>query len=175
MIDKNHEDETLPVPRKRVFVLDDGTFVVQWEAHRVQSLLSGRYFQYKKERFGAAISDYELNQLRNNGTISHYDDELVYLSPQPNTIHQLPTRSYYLNTRLPKSERYNVENALSDADLLEKFAVRVQEIFVIIRGESGMPFVSFDDAERAREYLVAQLPHIFEQTVVAFMEINNST
>jgi len=166
-----HEDETIPVPRSRVFVLADGTFVVQWEKNRVQSLLSGRYYQYSDERFGAAISNYELNQLKNSNVVYHYDDELVYLSSASSVIQQAPTRSFYLNTALNKTYRYDVETALKNTDLLQRFSVRVQESFVIIRGPAGMPFATFDDAERAREILLSQMPDLFPQMAVAFVEI----
>ncbi|MDQ7025060.1 MAG: hypothetical protein Q9P44_05820 [Anaerolineae bacterium] len=164
--------ETIPVPRTRIFVLDDGTFVVQWEVNRVQALVNGRYYSYDSERYGNAITDWELNQLKNSGVVDDYDTELVYLSPLPTIAAQIPTRSFYLNTTLPKSKMKEVEELLEKEGLTDKFAVRVQGIFTIIRGRSGRIFITFDEAERAREILLECAPALLRDTVVAFVEIN---
>lgn len=168
-----HDHEKIPVPRTRVFVLSDGMFVVQWEENRVQDLLSGRYYPYSEAQFGNAISDYELSQLQNSGIVEDFDEELVYLSPSVNTSPHAPMRTYYLNTTLPKSHMEQVHQALDRKQLLDRFSVRVQEIFVIIRGPSGVAFTSYDEAERAREVLFDQLPELLGDTVVAFVEINS--
>lgn len=164
------EKESLPVPRTRVFVMDDGSFVVQWEENRVQALLSGRYIPYSEDRFGNAITDYELNQLKNTGVVVDYDDELVHLSPMTNTI--IPSRSYYLNTTLPKSRVQEVRDALEQFELQDLYSVRLQEIFVIVRARAGMAFSSFDEAEHAREALAGIAPDLFGGTVVAFVEVS---
>lgn len=171
-MNRNKETETIPVPRNRIFVLDSGTFVVQWEENRVQELMNGRYQNYSLERFGNAISDYELNQLKTSGIIASYDAELVYLLPSPTVTAPHAARSYYLHTTLHKTHMQAVENALITAQLHDRFSVRVQEIFVIIRGKAGMAFASFDDAEHAREILVEKLPDLLKDMVVAFVEIN---
>lgn len=167
-----NEQETIPVPRTRVFVMDDGTFVVQWEENRVQALLSGRYYPYDPERYGNAISDFELNQLRNSSVVDHYDEELVYISPLPNIAAQVPPRTFYLNTTLSKDKMQEVTAALDKAGLSERFSVRVQELFVIIRGQAGLAFPTLDDAERAREMLDEQFPELLSDMVVAFVEVN---
>lgn len=173
-MNKYQGEDTIPVPRPRVFVMDDGTFVVQWEENRVQGLLTGRYYSYSVDQFGTRITDYELKQLRDSGVVNHYDDELVYISAVSPIMAQNSTRSYYLNTTQPKSELTYIENALRMANLLDEYAVRVQQGFVIIRGTTGIPFRTFDDAERARETLVAQLPDLLGNLVVAFVEVNKS-
>ena len=167
-----YDQEKIPVPRNRIFVLSDGMFVVQWEENRVQDLLSGRYYPYSEGHFGNAISDYELKQLQNSGIVEDYDDELVYLSHSVNTSPHAPLRTYYLNTTLPKKQMGQVRQALDEIDLLDRFSVRVQEIFVILRGPSGVAFNTFDDADRARETLIEQIPELLGDTVVAFVEIN---
>lgn len=165
-------EENVPIPRKRLFVLDDGRFVIQWEENRVQDLLSGRYTPYSDEAFGNAITDYELNQLKNSDIVADYDEHLIYLQPDINTAVTVAGRTYYLNTTLPKSQVEIVKKAISSEELAGKFSVRVQEIFVIIRGPSGMAYQNFDDAERAREVLVDYDPELLGKTVVAFVEIN---
>ncbi|GAB5490032.1 MAG: hypothetical protein Phog2KO_02470 [Phototrophicaceae bacterium] len=165
-------EENIPIPRKRLFVLTDGRFVIQWEENRVQDLLSGRYTSFVDEDYGNAITDYELNQLKNSGIVADYDEHLIYLQPDISTTATTSGRTYYLNTTLPKSEVEIVKNILATDALAEHFSVRVQEIFVIIRGPSGTAFQNFDDAERAREILIDHNPDILGGTVVAFVEIN---
>lgn len=164
--------ENVPIPRKRLFVLTDGRFVIQWEENRVQDLLSGRYTQFGDADFGNAITDYELNQLKNSGIVAEYDEHLVYLQPDISTAVTTPGRTYYLNTTLHKSQVEAVNNTLERGEFDHKFSVRVQEIFVIIRGPSGTAFQDFDDAERAREILVEYDAELLGNTVVAFVEIN---
>lgn len=161
--------DVIPVPRSRVFVLKDGAFVVQWELNRVQRMTDGRYIPYTIEQFGSAISDYELKQLLNTKLIADYDDDHVYISPLSNT-QTYSGRSFYLNTTLQKSRLPDVEDAMQQARLDRQFSVRIQEIFVIIRGELGLPFRSFDEAEQARELLAARFPELLGNLVVAFIE-----
>lgn len=163
------DQDVIPVPRSRVFVMVDGSFVVQWEQNRVQRLVDGRYVPYREDQFGSAIMDYELNQLRNTRLIADYDEEHVYISPFSNA-QVYSGRTFYLNTTLDKSRYEEVLRAVNDAGLMGSYAVRMQEIFVIIRGASGMPFQSFDEAEKAREVLAARLPELLGDMVVAFME-----
>jgi len=171
MTNMNQQD-SIPVPRKRVFVLDDGTFAVQWEAKRVQELLNGKYRVYdNKQDFGTAISDYELSQLKEAGIVDIFDSELVYLSPLPTMIPSEPTRSYYLNTTLAKSEIRTVQQALGSAGLEDRYSVRMRQGFVVIWSQNGVAFSSFDEAERAREMLSSQLEPMLSELIVAFVEI----
>jgi hypothetical protein len=169
------EQNTIPVPRSRVLVLDDGAFVVQWELTRVQDLLTGKYRVFADEETGEAISDYELNQLKNKGVIARYDTDLIHLCPTPDIFFHSSTRSYYLNTALPRTQKNEVESQLQAAELDSKLSVRVQERFVIIRGINGMPFPGFDEAEKARELLMARAPEFFKTTIVAFVEVIPAT
>ncbi len=169
---KYQEQDKIPVPRKRLFVLTDGRFVIQWEENRVQDLLSGRYSPFSDDDFGNAITDYELNQLQNSGVVADYDDHLIYLQPDlSTTASNTPGRTYYLNTTIHKSRVDEVRAAIASDELAKQYSVRVQEIFVIIRGASGMAYQNFDDAERAREYLLEHYPELLGKTVVAFVEI----
>src|SRR6187551_2881135 len=113
----NTEQDRIPVPRARIFVLRDGTFVVQWEENRVQALLSGRYHAYSDDQFGTSINDYELHQLKNSGVVDDYDEELVYLAPSISANASTPNRSFYLNTTLHKSQMESVRVALEQQNL----------------------------------------------------------
>lgn len=168
---KYQDEEKIPVPRKRLFVLNDGRFVIQWEENRVQDLLSGRYSPFSEDDFGNAITDYELNQLQNSGVVADYDDHLIYLQPDVSISASTPGRTYYLNTTLNKSRVQEVRDVIAKAEFAHNYSVRIQEIFVIIRGHSGMAYHNFDDAEHAREILIEHYPELLGKTVVAFVEV----
>lgn len=173
MMNNYHEEETVPVPRKRIFVLKDGRFVIQWEENRVQDLLLGRYSAYSESDFESAITDYELNQLKNSGVVADYDESLVYLQPDVNTDVSNAGRTYYLNTTIPKSRVKEVTGMIESVpEIADEFSVRIKEIFVIIRGRSGIAYQNFDDAERAREVLIETFPDLLADTVVAFVDVN---
>lgn len=168
----DHDDyELIPVPRNRLFVLLDGTFVVQWEEHRVQDLLDGRYRPYSTADYGSEINNWELEQLRKAGIIAAYDDALVQVCASPSLTTEMPSRAYYLHTTLAKSLYPDVVTAIAAQGLEHRFSVRVQDQFVVIRGKNGVPFKSFDEAEKARETLLQTPGDVLAETVVAFVEI----
>lgn len=166
-----NSQDSIPIPRDRVFVLVDGTFVVQWEDNQVQNLLNGKYRVFSQRYFGSAITDYELNQLKNAGVIDNYDADEVYLCASPDIAPRSPGRSYYLNTIRPKAELEDIRAALVAEALLDRFSVRLRDDFVVIWGKNGIAFNQFDDAEKARELLSTRMPELFKETVVAFIEI----
>jgi hypothetical protein len=166
-----NEHEAIPVPRNRIFVLSDGAFVVQWEANRVQELLSGRYRNFSPGSEANSITDFELSQLKARRIVTDYNADLIYLHPTPDIVLDQPVRSFYLNTALLRTERGVVEQALSRLNLMDTISVRQQERFVILRGPNGIPFISFDEAEKIREMLINREPQVFQQTVVAFVEV----
>jgi hypothetical protein len=174
----NVEIEALTIPRHYIFVLVDGTFAVRWSKTSIQELESGHYSVYHKKDFGASITDYELEQLKRAGLVEKYDKEQVTLCPLPERqqskwlspweAHRI--RSYYLNTTLPESLLEDVINLLEEMGLADKFAARARDGFVILRGNKGISFQKFDDAEKARFALAKKAPDAFANTVVAFIE-----
>lgn len=174
-----------PVPRHSVFILSDGSFVVQWDESRVQELLSGRYRTYETGDFGHAITDYELNQLKAAGRVEHYNRQYVWLFSLPETgrfeyeakaheHNQNRVRSYYLNTTLPKSELADIEKLLKSLALDSDFLARNRGDLVAILGKNGAPFRQIDEAERAQKLLVARAPEMFKHAAIAFIETTNS-
>ena len=171
-------EETVQIPRSRVFVLVDGTFVVRWSEKRVQELESGTYRTYNKWDFGAPITDYELQQLLNVGLVEYFDQESVTLQPLPEYRNNNPMtaweanriRSYYLNTRLPGSLLDDVVDLLEEMGLSAGFDARVRDDFVVLRGSRGLSFSKFDEAEKARLLLAQRAPDAFANTVIAFIE-----
>ncbi|RMG76142.1 MAG: hypothetical protein D6711_04545 [Chloroflexi bacterium] len=175
---ENELEDHDAVPRSRVFVLLDGTFVVRWSDNRVQELETGHYRIYQKRDFGASITDYELHQLQVAGLVEAYDKDYVWLCPLPERRlldgltewERNRTRSYYLNTVLPGSHLKAVNNCLNDLQLADEFMARIRDDFVVLWASKGMAFYKFDDAEKARHLLIAKAPDMFQKTVVAFVE-----
>ncbi len=166
---------SLPVPRSRVFVTLDGLFVVQWEQNRVQDLLSGKYHPYSDERFGSAVTDWELNQLKSKSIVEQYDSDYVYLTLRPDeTVNPLANRSFYIYTHIEKSQQKWVEQQLADAGFEERFVVRVRDQYIAIRGQAGATFSDFMVAERERELLAQKLPDLFSEAAIAFVELTNA-
>lgn len=163
-------NELVPVPRHRVFVLNNGTFVVQWEEKRVQSLLTGKYHAYDTNQQTDPITDYELNQLINVGIVHDYDSKLVHLSPKYRSIAQSnASRTYYVNTTLTADHLPDVEAILKEIGLDDRFSVRLQKPYVVIRNKNGLGFLTFDSAEKAREVLAQQA--LLSRVVVAFTDM----
>lgn len=163
--------ESISIPRSRIFVLVDSTFVVQWEENRVQELLNGRYRAYDGSQFGNAITDFELNQLVRANVVEHYDAELVSLSSLSNIMPETPSRVYYLNTILSQESLKPVQDALKALGLSDELTARLRHDFVVIWKKDGAAFYRFDDAERNRENLMLDLPDLFGDIVVSFVEI----
>lgn len=165
------DQESISIPRSRIFVLDDSTFVVQWEENRVQELLNGRYRNYDESLFGNAITDFELNQLVRANVVDHYDAELVSLSSMSNIMPETPSRVYYLNTTLGRESLKVVQEVLAEMTLGDSLTARLRQDFVVIWKKDGAAFYRFDDAERARERLMIKSHNIFGDTIVSFVEI----
>jgi two-component system, cell cycle response regulator DivK len=169
------------VPRHLVFILGDGTFIVQWDENRVQELLSGRYRPYHSDDFGHAITDYELNQLKAAGRVEHYNKYFVWLyalpessriqvQPKPIEVRLDRVRTYYLNTTLPKSQLRTVESLLTDAGISDDFLARIRGDLVVVLGRNGVPFRLLTDAEKAQKQLQSNIPDAFKDMVIAFVE-----
>ncbi|MBZ0298221.1 MAG: response regulator [Anaerolineae bacterium] len=168
-----------PVARRSVFILADGSFVVQWDEHRVQDLLSARYRTYDDKDFGHFITDYELNQLKAAGLVEQYDRQYVWLFalpekgryPYDREYHSHGrVRSFYLNTTLPESRMAEVEAALQSNHLDGDFLARVRGSLIAILARNGAPFRQLKDAERAQKLLFTKAAGLFQNTAIAFVE-----
>jgi hypothetical protein len=170
------DDQNEPIVRTRMFVLLDGVFVVKWDDTMVQELLTGKYRKFDRREFGAYITDYELNQLRQAGVVQRFDREQVWLSPAMERSRyyqsqvQTRVRAYYLNTTFGAVQRDSIEDSILELGLDDVLDVRLRDDFVVIFAENGRAFGSFDEAENARQQLVETLPAVFGETVVAFVE-----
>jgi len=173
------------VSRYHVFILADGTFVVQWGETQVQDLLSGRYRAFDYHDFGHSITDYELSQLKAAGRVEHYNRNYVWLYalPEQGRFAELKTqdrsrnrvRSYYLNTTLPSSQLETIQSLLNSLGMAEEFLARVRGDLVVILGKNGAPFAQLTDAENAQKLLVSKAEDTFRDTAVAFIESTSTS
>ena len=175
------------VPRETVFILADGTFVVQWDEKQVQDLLSGQYRVFNDDDYGHSITDYELNQLKAAGRVEHYNRQYVWLFALPEVgrfshgvrEYKSPDRRvrvYYLNTTLPNTQLATVNQVLSEKGLDAHFLARSRGDLVAILGRNGIPFRHLKEAERAQKQLIHTAPDTFRHTAIAFVEtVSNGT
>ncbi len=175
-----------PVARSTVFILSDGSFVVQWDESRVQELMTGRYRPFADGDFGHVITDYELNQLKAAGRVEHYNRQYVWLYALPEAgrydyesrtpfYAQRRTRSYYLNTTLSKEHLQEVQSKLEAIGLDSEFLARQRSDLVAILGKNGAPFRSLQEAETAQKFLIGKASALFQYTAIAFVETTNTT
>jgi CheY-like chemotaxis protein len=170
------------IVRHQVFMLADGTYVVQWDDKRVQELLTGEYREYDHQRdFGHAITDHELKQLKVGGRVEHYTRQYVWLNSLPERgrfanrrvlDRGYRVRVYYLNTTLPESQLSAINRLIFNLNLEEHFqAVKRSGLVVVMRsGEHAFP--SLEDAEEAQQLLTELAPDLFTGLEVAFTEID---
>jgi len=168
--------------RVRVFVLADGTSVVQWDEKRVQELLSGQYRHYDHQRdFGHAITDYELNVLKANGRVEHYTQKYVWLFPLPEAgrhEHRVldglgKVRGYYLTTGSPKSELTRIRALLETLGLLDILRPSVRGNAVVLHDPHGQLFSNIEEAEQTQQKIIPLAKDLFGEISVAFVEMNN--
>lgn len=176
--DINQSVQSSAINRQQVFVLIDGTFVVRWQANRVQELETGAHRAYTKADYGAPVTDYELKQLQSAEIVERFDDEQVWLNPSPphyqmqyKTLwEQMRSRAYYLHTALSAKRFAEVTQVLEAHQLTNVFYPRLRDGFVVLWGQNGRAFHKFDDAEALRHMLIAIAPDILSDVVVAFVE-----
>jgi CheY-like chemotaxis protein len=169
------------VPRHFVFVLEDGTFVVQWDETRIQELLTGNYKYFDENDFGHQINDYELNQLKAAGRVEDYNRNYIWLYalPERQRFTNIKTqersgnrvRSYYINTTLPTNDLPVIESKLAEIGLADEFTAFGKGNLIAVMGKEQVPFSQLRDAENAQKKLLSRAPDLFEHSAVAFIEI----
>ncbi len=171
-----------PIARHLIFTLQDGSFVVQWDQNRVQDLLSGRLVPFEDKDYGHAITDFELDQLRDAGRLSHYDRSFIWLHALPEgdrfahfQVRQETSgrvRYFYLNTTLPKEYLDMVHRRLEELGLQESYTAREEGGLVAIMNQDGHPFTRLADVEGAQNMLRRAAPQLLQDAAVAFVEFN---
>jgi CheY-like chemotaxis protein len=168
------------VPRHLVYILTDGTFVVQWEENRVQELIGGKYRPYQVEDVGHVITDFELNQLKAAGRVEHFNKYYVwlYMLPEQQRINLLKVtdkrvdfvRKYYLNTMYPASELRHIQNLLIELGISNDYFARSRDGHVILLAKNGQPFRRLNDAEKGQHILQSLKKEFFKNLIISFVE-----
>jgi hypothetical protein len=70
-----------PVNRDWVYVLQDGTIVIEWEEGTLQDIQTGDFLH--QGAFGHPVQDNELERLRLTGRVESFDTRTVYLRALP--------------------------------------------------------------------------------------------
>mgnify|MGYP000256379731 CR=1 FL=1 len=170
------------VPRYLVFVLGDGTFVVQWTETHVQELLSGHVRPYRNSDFAHPIHDDELDRLKAAGSVEYYNRGFVWLYALPERRRFVPEpriqertsdriRGYYLNTTLPETELDYARHLLNATGLATSYEAKITSSLVAIFSRNGMPFRNLRDTEQALSHLQTAIPGEFDATVIAFLDL----
>lgn len=168
------------IPRHFVFIMVDGAFVVQLGDNRGQDLFTGNFCTLSDDRYGHAITDHELNQLKTAGRVEHFNRNYVWLTalPEPHVYEQRTTqermpnrvRLYYINTTLPKSKLNVVQGMLAGLGLSDEVMAADRSDLVAIVGKNEKPFAELKEAENIQKELTSRAPHLFDKSVIAFIE-----
>lgn len=73
----------MPISRQWIFILKDGTPVVEWEDGLVQDLLTGQFVHSAQGDYSHPIRDDELEMLRRAGRVDYFDARQVYIYSLP--------------------------------------------------------------------------------------------
>jgi hypothetical protein len=73
----------MPISRQWIFVLNNGSPVIEWEDGLVQDLLSGEFIHSEERDYGHPIRDDELDMLYRAGRVERYDTQHVYIYSLP--------------------------------------------------------------------------------------------
>jgi CheY-like chemotaxis protein len=175
----SHIHSGFAVPRHFVFILADGSFVVQWDETRVQDLLTGKVQAFSRETFGHLITDYELNQLKSAGRVEHFTRSYVWIyalpeqdrySTAPKTLERNRIRSYYVSTGIAEEHYDSVCALLEQLGTTGEFVPQIRSNMIVILGRDGALFHQLEEAEQAQRLLAARAPEAFSEAVVAFVE-----
>lgn len=170
------------IPRHYVFMLKDGTPVVQLAEERVQSMITGKILPYNHAYFGHVITDAELHQLKNDGSVLYFTDRLIWLydlpaaEPADSSLQTIEaygnrTRAFYITTPISDSELDKVNAILSDVGLAHFVQAIAHHNKVAIYSNANQPFSTLQDANDVLVQLVQMNPDMFYGSSVAVFEV----
>lgn len=76
-------DTGTPISRQWIYMLQDGTPVIDWGDGKVQDMYSGDFKPFDEKDYSHPITDRELDVLKNAGRVSKYDSKDVYVNSLP--------------------------------------------------------------------------------------------
>jgi len=78
----------IAIGRQWVFVLSDGSVVMDWSNGLAVDLARGEYIKYNESLVSHPVRDDELETLKRMGRVASYDRKLIYVVTMP----ELPPR-----------------------------------------------------------------------------------
>ena len=80
----------MAISRTLVFVLRDGTIILDWGDGRGVDLAKGEFIPFKQADFSHSVQDDELETLHRMGRVSGFDQHMVYVTsvPDPPSLDQ---------------------------------------------------------------------------------------
>jgi hypothetical protein len=78
----------IPINRQWIYILKNGSPVVEWGEGLAQDMLSGEFLHPAEGDYSHAIRDDELEMLKRAGRVESYDAQQVYIYSLP----ELPRR-----------------------------------------------------------------------------------
>lgn len=73
----------IAIDRQLIMVLEDGTFLLDWENGLGVDLLKSEFVPYRESDYSHAIQDEELEILRRAGRVAGFDHRQVYVISLP--------------------------------------------------------------------------------------------
>lgn len=77
----------VPINRQLIFVLKNGTLVLDWGGGKAVDLLNSEFVAYEESDYSHAIRDEELDTLRRAGRVTGYDHRQVFVVSLPEPPH----------------------------------------------------------------------------------------
>ncbi len=72
-----------PINREWIYMLQNGTPVIDWGDGRVQDMYTGEFMPFHERDYSHGITDHELDVLKNAGRVSEYDSKNVWVNALP--------------------------------------------------------------------------------------------
>lgn len=72
-----------PINRQWVYMMNDGSPVIDWGDGKVQDMYSGEFAPFEERNYSHGITDRELDVLKNAGRVDSYDSQNVYVNSLP--------------------------------------------------------------------------------------------
>lgn len=78
----------MAINRQWVFVLRDGTIVMDWGDGRAVDLARGEFIEFKEAIYSHPVQDDELEYLRRMGRVSSFDSSVIVITSMPEQPHE---------------------------------------------------------------------------------------
>jgi hypothetical protein len=81
----------MAINRQWVFVLKDGTIIMDWGDGRAVDLARGEFIEFKEATYSHPVQDNELEVLRRMGRVASFDSLVIFVTSMPELPHEPET------------------------------------------------------------------------------------